>query len=151
MTRRPPRSTLFPYTTLFRSHVPAPDGRHHGALLDAGRGKEPPDRFRHEPGVHDFALDDGIGGNLCRGDLDELRLTPRVIDHRQLDDAGTDIQAHRGFFAAQEPKEGHRCLWVRDKMGRGQTTVSPAPYPVKPRTYLRPNQQVLRLLRVRSL
>src|SRR2546430_6055438 len=25
MIRRPPRSTLFPYTTLFRSRVPAPD------------------------------------------------------------------------------------------------------------------------------
>src|SRR5260221_5348135 len=28
MIRRPPRSTLFPYTTLFRSLIPAPD-RHH--------------------------------------------------------------------------------------------------------------------------
>src|SRR5437763_7033643 len=26
MTRRPPSSTLFPYTTLFRSHVEADDG-----------------------------------------------------------------------------------------------------------------------------
>src|SRR2546430_13013449 len=31
MTRRPPRSTLFPYTTLFRSHVDPADG-----LLFAG-------------------------------------------------------------------------------------------------------------------
>src|SRR3712207_7619438 len=44
MIRRPPRSTLFPYTTLFRSlprHV-APDDRPHGAVhvvdlrIDAG-------------------------------------------------------------------------------------------------------------------
>src|SRR5690349_23730813 len=27
MIRRPPRSTLFPYTTLFRSHGPRPGGR----------------------------------------------------------------------------------------------------------------------------
>src|SRR2546430_13778509 len=27
MIRRPPRSTLFPYTTLFRSRIPAPGGR----------------------------------------------------------------------------------------------------------------------------
>src|SRR5438445_1289170 len=27
MIRRPPRSTLFPYTTLFRSHAPAERGR----------------------------------------------------------------------------------------------------------------------------
>src|SRR5438094_7609293 len=33
MIRRPPRSTLFPYTTLFRSR--AEDGRHHG------KGKQP--------------------------------------------------------------------------------------------------------------
>src|SRR3712207_7242921 len=29
MIRRPPRSTLFPYTTLFRSIVPAHRGLHH--------------------------------------------------------------------------------------------------------------------------
>src|SRR2546429_7259261 len=34
MIRRPPRSTLFPYTTLFRSH--APRAKHH-AWLSAGR------------------------------------------------------------------------------------------------------------------
>src|SRR3712207_7014934 len=28
MIRRPPRSTLFPYTTLFRSQVEAEDGQH---------------------------------------------------------------------------------------------------------------------------
>src|SRR3712207_9013835 len=32
MIRRPPRSTLFPYTTLFRSH------RRRGAALQGGRG-----------------------------------------------------------------------------------------------------------------
>src|SRR5437899_8015885 len=42
MIRRPPRSTLFPYTTLFRSHFlarrtlwPRPDhARHHQLLMD---------------------------------------------------------------------------------------------------------------------
>src|SRR3712207_8828815 len=29
MIRRPPRSTLFPYTTLFRSRAPVPGERHH--------------------------------------------------------------------------------------------------------------------------
>src|SRR2546430_9131654 len=33
MIRRPPRSTLFPYTTLFRSSLPSPPGLH-----DPGRG-----------------------------------------------------------------------------------------------------------------
>src|SRR5438128_4555375 len=33
MTRRPPRSTLFPYTTLFRSHEDAPHQVHDGDLV----------------------------------------------------------------------------------------------------------------------
>src|SRR3712207_7813002 len=40
MIRRPPRSTLFPYTTLFRSHVGAEQA------LGARRG---PDLARHDP------------------------------------------------------------------------------------------------------
>src|SRR3712207_6887962 len=36
MIRRPPRSTLFPYTTLFRSHVHIPD------LPGFGRSTKPP-------------------------------------------------------------------------------------------------------------
>src|SRR3712207_8310349 len=50
MIRRPPRSTLFPYTTLFRSH-----GRKQG-----GAG---PARRRRRPGV---ALDDAAGPVLGR-------------------------------------------------------------------------------------
>src|SRR5207249_7005500 len=38
MIRRPPRSTLFPYTTLFRSLVPGPDDR---GLGGRGRGDRP--------------------------------------------------------------------------------------------------------------
>src|SRR2546422_4093284 len=37
MIRRPPRSTLFPYTTLFRSHAAAPCG----ASRPADRDREP--------------------------------------------------------------------------------------------------------------
>src|SRR5258707_9628996 len=48
MIRRPPRSTLFPYTTLFRSHVPwisvqrAPPSPqpHHGVAHNAPRSEE---------------------------------------------------------------------------------------------------------------
>src|SRR2546425_6286461 len=38
MIRRPPRSTLFPYTTLFRSHRPAPQAK----SCAAGRASGPP-------------------------------------------------------------------------------------------------------------
>src|SRR5258707_3725237 len=37
MIRRPPRSTLFPYTTLFRSAVADLDVLRHGAVDHAGR------------------------------------------------------------------------------------------------------------------
>src|SRR3712207_8830068 len=52
MIRRPPRSTLFPYTTLFRSRVADPARQAHavpgrGAADDeAGRGDGPGDRLR---------------------------------------------------------------------------------------------------------
>src|SRR2546430_7884008 len=60
MIRRPPRSTLFPYTTLFRSLArgpgarrgrgggPAPDRRHAAARSDGSEG--PPDRGGAEGG-----------------------------------------------------------------------------------------------------
>src|SRR5262249_56995223 len=37
MIRRPPRSTLFPYTTLFRSVAPGPGGQRHLRLPGRGR------------------------------------------------------------------------------------------------------------------
>src|SRR6266513_4802522 len=40
MIRRPPRSTLFPYTTLFRPH---PHGPGHGAGRGDGGSARPPD------------------------------------------------------------------------------------------------------------
>src|SRR5256885_14586526 len=41
MIRRPPRSTLFPYTTLFRSHAPERDAvaQQQVALLEVGERK----------------------------------------------------------------------------------------------------------------
>src|SRR5256885_2434791 len=43
MIRRPPRSTLFPYTTLFRSVEELPAGR---AALDRDRLEHPPPRIQ---------------------------------------------------------------------------------------------------------
>src|SRR5258708_29688399 len=61
MIRRPPRSTLFPYTTLFRSQVPihgaeahprqpAPHHLVHG--LGGGMSVAPADHLQHQPAVH---------------------------------------------------------------------------------------------------
>src|SRR5258708_27698161 len=54
MIRRPPRSTLFPYTTLFRSSRPR-RCRSRRAVRERGWGREPPARLsrpapRREPG-----------------------------------------------------------------------------------------------------
>src|SRR3712207_7043349 len=45
MIRRPPRSTLFPYTTLFRSRVGTTDPAH----TTGGRGRPPSPRTRYAP------------------------------------------------------------------------------------------------------
>src|SRR5438034_6352759 len=45
MIPRPPRSTLFPYTTLFRSHP----GRWSGRLLGWRRAKDPGVKWLHPP------------------------------------------------------------------------------------------------------
>src|SRR2546422_11027422 len=91
MIRRPPRSTLFPYTTLFRSERSL-DGRHHeerhglvnenepGRPEDvAGIGKQedaaPPEEVREDP-----RGDDGetVGDTVDRGELrDEERVVRR--------------------------------------------------------------------------
>src|SRR2546425_6290451 len=44
MIRRPPRSTLFPYTTLFRSRARLPLPRRHGPPQDAARPARGPAR-----------------------------------------------------------------------------------------------------------
>src|SRR5699024_12883868 len=50
LTLRPPRSTLFPYTTLFRSRTPQrfghPLGRHRGDRTDGHRRRTPPQQPR---------------------------------------------------------------------------------------------------------
>src|SRR3712207_8720805 len=53
MIRRPPRSTLFPYTTLFRSRCDSRDGLESGCLLPFGAA----DAVRH---VHDSRRGAGL-------------------------------------------------------------------------------------------
>src|SRR5258708_19997572 len=44
MIRRPPRSTLFPYTTLFRSSSPNPSRQRHGHSSKSGTARASPRR-----------------------------------------------------------------------------------------------------------
>src|SRR3712207_7358342 len=59
MIRRPPRSTLFPYTTLFRSHHPAavPDGRGHAGRAHGGVPLRTADAGRPAPAGADGPRD----------------------------------------------------------------------------------------------
>src|SRR3712207_8532590 len=72
MIRRPPRSTLFPYTTLFRSH-------------------DEPGLLRHRAGHLDAAL-------LDRGD----RLVPAVVAQRPGDDDGDAGERPRRGVRSEE-------------------------------------------------
>src|SRR3712207_7754017 len=77
MIRRPPRSTLFPYTTLFRSHArlvlgrrrpPAAERGGRGGLADARRGRR--DRRRRRRVDAAWLVRRGRGG----GDRKSTRL-----------------------------------------------------------------------------
>src|SRR3712207_7399064 len=68
MIRRPPRSTLFPYTTLFRS--PARPGRGAREALDAREGAEGEGR----PDLDTWGLKSPIRGTSARGDRKSTRL-----------------------------------------------------------------------------
>src|SRR3712207_8364439 len=57
MIRRPPRSTLFPYTTLFRSGLQRPRERR-GVLREGGRGRG--DRLGRLVEVHVVATAHGL-------------------------------------------------------------------------------------------
>src|SRR6267154_6588080 len=90
MIRRPPRSTLFPYTTLFRSQA------EHGVRLQGLHGE---DFFQRRPAV---------GENPARrladhGILQDLRIAsgevPSLEERRPVDIAGDFSE----IVAAQEP------------------------------------------------
>src|SRR2546426_5959020 len=72
MIRRPPRSTLFPYTTLFRSH------RGVGAIklagVAAGLAAEPKHRVAAAGGIDALGLAAGRGG----GEIDIDRKSTRL-------------------------------------------------------------------------
>src|SRR5260370_32063510 len=70
MIRRPPRSTLFPYTTLFRSY--SPGGLYHGDAADAGFHRS---SWRCQP-------------SATNGQDHQLWLNPRSEEHT------SELQSH---------------------------------------------------------
>src|SRR3712207_8372782 len=71
MIRRPPRSTLFPYTTLFRSEDVRPrDPGQHG---DAPQDLDDLDRGRFDHGEHAQEQADGADGRRSEEHTSELQ------------------------------------------------------------------------------
>src|SRR3712207_7111933 len=93
MIRRPPRSTLFPYTTLFRSSGPEPDG---GAAEAAARGPEPDRASRRQPLVA------GCGRALraLRGALRDRKSTRLNSSHANISYA---------VFCLKKKKKSQHC------------------------------------------
>src|SRR2546429_1854171 len=86
MIRRPPRSTLFPYTTLFRSRVERIQ-----RLMLASPGSEPvrkTEKIRFVDGVQ----------HLDRGPLDDLVLQHRHSE-RSLDRKSTRLNSSHGYIS----------------------------------------------------
>src|SRR5258708_20489579 len=72
MIRRPPRSTLFPYTTLFRTHQYERHDEHHptGELVKKSFGRRGTDLVRGDPCARDSDAvgDDGDGDRRERSE-----------------------------------------------------------------------------------
>src|SRR2546429_2522155 len=81
MIRRPPRSTLFPYTTLFRSVVPARD------LAELVR------RHRDQPG--DLRAD----AHLAVGGRPVELLRPLLLHRRAEDRKSTRLNSSHGYIS----------------------------------------------------
>src|SRR5256885_5940075 len=71
MIRRPPRSTLFPYTTLFRSWEAGVDRSHHAQVVGDVHRNARGQGFRHDTG--------GKRGDAQRGDGEDR--WPRSEEH----------------------------------------------------------------------
>src|SRR2546429_7077282 len=89
MIRRPPRSTLFPYTTLFRSPIAHVDGRRRVELVPGGA-----------PGVHDACAEVNLEGP---------RTSRNVLDRKS-----TRLNSSHGYisyavFCLKKKKKSEPC------------------------------------------
>src|SRR5256885_12210510 len=87
MIRRPPRSTLFPYTTLFRSPRSSPRGENH-PVPGTGTPREPiPQRLRSEEHTSELQSPCNL---VCR-----LLLEKKKKDKHRTAPLPTPIRRHR--------------------------------------------------------
>src|SRR5256885_12838303 len=94
MIRRPPRSTLFPYTTLFRSPPGSPDiprvadvGRNMRRNGTRPKADKPKD---HEPEVQATGIRSVLPRFSCAGSSQELHLPSNLGTRQRLDLPDTD-------------------------------------------------------------
>src|SRR3989441_13103127 len=129
MIRRPPRSTLFPYTTLFRSAADAVAlalGFHHAIKKTPDLGQRFNARVR-KAGI-DGALDERAD-NPVQDRVTELFLAPEVVVEAPLADVarGEDVVERSGIVAL-DLHEPRRC---RDDGIAGRLSVTEARRPCR--------------------
>src|SRR2546430_656864 len=105
MIRRPPRSTLFPYTTLFRSTVRAP-----------GSPREHPIGVPNQPSALRFKVEAQLHPRAHRHALgeagSEASLRQRSLDLLHYADGGAGLEAH-GFRLNQ-------AVLIHDRLQRDE-------------------------------
>ncbi len=87
---------------LLDDHVAATDRSHHVLAGDAGLLQAGGDRIGHDPGVHNFAFDDGVRQKRRDRHPNQLGLRLAVIDHRDLDQAGSDVESDGCLLATEK-------------------------------------------------
>src|SRR2546425_12953176 len=134
MIRRPPRSTLFPYTTLFRSPAAARARREVRAgdvdrvaaiAVPGGDPVTPPELARDAPGtdvLHPVVvglrpaprddLDPSVANRLDRGLRQRLRAHPPLLGHERLDDGLAAIADAHGMAIGLDPFDQPEGLHV---------------------------------------
>src|SRR3989441_10753429 len=120
MIRRPPRSTLFPYTTLFRSPFGPrhPESRRHDQPgRRVGRRLTPPDRTARQGMIAAMTLAERLA--VFAADLDVTHVPPAVIESvklRVLDVLGIALAASTHEFAPS-------VLAALESWGSGEGTL----------------------------
>src|SRR2546422_2900146 len=101
MIRRPPRSTLFPYTTLFRSRqLGRPYGR--GQLLGGTRADDRPGhpRASEQPGQPDVAgFEPGLGAHRSEEHTSELQSRLHLVCRLLLEKKKLTAEVLRSYYS----------------------------------------------------
>jgi hypothetical protein len=118
---------------LLDDHVAAAHGGDDGLGLRAGAGERGADRVGDDAGVHDLALDDRIREQRRDRHLHELGLAAAVVDDRDLDETGADVEADRCLLLAEE-RHGERRLGGSEN-ARGAPRASEHEYEPTPNSY----------------